>query len=358
MAQLEAQDQRVVEVSAQLQQSQADFMAGQRQLAQLSDQLAAMKTKLQSTEKTKTQLTEIVQNQEQEAAEMAEQIQELEGDRQQLQVANEDLDLAEDRIGHLQDALQELRDSIKVSVKDADSQRQQYQADTETRAQADKAVHQDEMSRQARTIEVLEEAVARQAAALQNTQAQLEATQSSLIDLEDHLTTLEEDGDDDDDDGDLGPNLSFPSPSTLQPNVVLPPPGAIASVSQDSRTSQRSDADQKNQLDNELKGKSSPASGAPGRDDAVQAAFVSTMDSLFPPAQQISDEDAAAAEQMLCEDPYELFERSKAALQARAEQQSAGREQPVQPSSLPDLAPGQQTPASTGSRSPDNSESG
>ncbi len=41
---------------------------------------------------------QIVQNQEQEAAEMAEQIQELEGDRQQLQVANEDLDLAEDRV--------------------------------------------------------------------------------------------------------------------------------------------------------------------------------------------------------------------------------------------------------------------
>lgn len=41
---------------------------------------------------------QIVQNQEQEAAEMAEQIQELEGDRQQLQVVNEDLDLAEDRV--------------------------------------------------------------------------------------------------------------------------------------------------------------------------------------------------------------------------------------------------------------------
>ena len=210
---------------------------------------------------------------------------------------------------------------------------------------------QDEISRQARTIEVLEEAAARQAAALQASQAQLEATQSSLIDLENHLTTLEEDGDDDD--GDLGPNLALSSPSTLQPNVGLPPPGAAGSVSEDSRTSQRSDLDHKSQLDNEMKGKSSPASDAPGRDDAVQAAFVSTMDSLFPPAQQISDEDAAAAEQMLCEDPYELFERSKAAVQARAEQQSAGQEQPVQPPSLPDLAPGQQTSASTGSRSPD-----
>ena len=212
---------------------------------------------------------------------------------------------------------------------------------------------QDEISQQARTIELLEDAVARQAAALQATQAQLEATQSSLIDLEDHLTTLEEDGDDDD--GDLGPSLSLSSPSILQPNVGFPPQGAVASVSEDSRTSQRSDIDQKSQLDNEMKGKSSPASGAPGRDDAVQAAFVSTMDSLFPPAQQISDEDAAAAEQMLCEDPYELFERSKAALQARADQQSARREQPVQPPSLPDLAPGQQPSASTGSRSPDTS---
>lgn len=212
---------------------------------------------------------------------------------------------------------------------------------------------QDEISRQARTIELLEDSVARQAAALQNTQAQLEATQSSLIDLEDHLTTLEEDGDDDDDD--LGLNPSFSSPSTLQPNGDIPPPGAIASVSEDSRTSQTSEIDQKSQLDDEMKGKSSPAGSAPGRDDAVQAAFVSTMDSLFPPAQQISDEDAAAAEQMLCEDPYELFERSKAALQARAEQQSAGREQQVQPPSMPDLAPGQQTSASTGSRPPDTS---
>lgn len=210
---------------------------------------------------------------------------------------------------------------------------------------------QDEISRQARTIELLEDAVARQAAALQNTQAQLEATQSSLIDLEDHLTTLEEDGDDDDDD--LGPNPSFSSPSILQPKVGMPPQGAVPNVSEESRTSQRSEIDQKSQLDGEIKGKSSPARGAPGRDDAVQAAFVSTMDSLFPPAQQISDEDAAAAEQMLCEDPYELFERSKAALQARAEQQSAGREQLVQPPSLPDLAPGQQTSASTGIGSPD-----
>ena len=50
--------QRVLEVSAQLQQSQADLMGSQRHTAQLSDQLAATKAKLQSSENIKNQLTE------------------------------------------------------------------------------------------------------------------------------------------------------------------------------------------------------------------------------------------------------------------------------------------------------------
>ncbi len=46
------------------------------------------------------------------------------------------------QIGHLQDALQELRESIKVSLQDAESQRQRYVAEAEATAQADKAVYQ------------------------------------------------------------------------------------------------------------------------------------------------------------------------------------------------------------------------
>ncbi|KAL0021976.1 hypothetical protein WJX77_002082 [Trebouxia sp. C0004] len=315
MAQLEAQDQRVLKVSAQLQQSQADLMGSQRHTAQLSDQLSAFKTKLQSSEKIKSQLTEIVQNQEQEAAEMAEQIQELEGDRQQLQVANEDLDLAEDRIGHLQDALQELQESIKVSLLDAETQRQRYEAEAEATAQADKALYQAEIAEQAASIQRLEAAMAHNLEELEATQAQLEATQSSLIDLEDHLTTLEEEDDDD-----LEPPSSPSSVlSDSNPNLAAtgPPP--------ESRLMGQVAATRAGQPGSDLTGASSAA--ASGRDNEVQSAFVSTMNSLFPPAQDISDEDAAAAEQLLCEDPYELFERSKAALQARAEQQSVGQQQ-------------------------------
>jgi len=47
-----------LEVSAQLQQSQAVLVAGQHHSAQLSDQLSATKAKLQSLEKLKNQLTE------------------------------------------------------------------------------------------------------------------------------------------------------------------------------------------------------------------------------------------------------------------------------------------------------------
>lgn len=41
---------------------------------------------------------QIVQSQESDAAEMADQVQQLEGDREHLQVVTQDLDLAEDRV--------------------------------------------------------------------------------------------------------------------------------------------------------------------------------------------------------------------------------------------------------------------
>ena len=44
------------------------------------------------------------------------------------------------QIGHLQDALHELRDSIKLSLKEAATEREQYEAQASAAAQADKAV--------------------------------------------------------------------------------------------------------------------------------------------------------------------------------------------------------------------------
>ncbi len=185
---------------------------------------------------------------------------------------------------------------------------------------------QAEIAEQAASIQRLEAAMAQNLADLEATQAQLEATQSSLIDLEDHLTTLEEEEDDDDD---LEPpsspsSLLSDSNPNLGPTATPPENGPMSQVTASlDQTAGQPGTDLT----------SSPSAAASGRDDEVQSAFVSTMDSLFPPAQDISDEDAAAAEQLLCEDPYELFERSKAALQARAEQRSAGQQQqlPAQP---------------------------
>lgn len=190
---------------------------------------------------------------------------------------------------------------------------------------------QAEITEQAGSVQRLEAAMAQNLADLEATQAQLEATQSSLIDLEDHLTTLEEEDVDD-----LEPPSS-PSSSLSDPNQNL---GATAIPPENRTMSQAAASLDQNagQPGTDLISGSSAA--ASGREDAVQSAFVSTMDSLFPPAQDISDEDAAAAEQLLCEDPYELFERSKAALQARAEQRSAGQQQ--QPPAKPDLPSGHQ----------------
>lgn len=43
-------------------------------------------------------ILQIVQSQESDAAEMADQLQQLQGDREHLQVVTQDLDLAEDRV--------------------------------------------------------------------------------------------------------------------------------------------------------------------------------------------------------------------------------------------------------------------
>ena len=190
---------------------------------------------------------------------------------------------------------------------------------------------QAEVAEQAASVQRLEAAMAQNLADLEATQAQLEATQSSLIDLEDHLTTLEqEDGCDIEPPSSPSSSLSDPNPS-FTATATAPedrPMGQVAASLDQQAVQPGSDLT------------SSSSAAASGREDEVQSAFVSTMDSLFPPAQDIGDEDAAAAEQLLCEDPYELFERSKAALQARAEQRSADQQQ--QPLAKPDLPSGHQ----------------
>ena len=50
--------QRLVEVSAQLQQAQADLMASQRRIADFIQELSTSKDKVQSLDKMKTQLTQ------------------------------------------------------------------------------------------------------------------------------------------------------------------------------------------------------------------------------------------------------------------------------------------------------------
>ncbi len=190
---------------------------------------------------------------------------------------------------------------------------------------------QEEVEQQAGVIGRLEAALERQLEDLEATQAQLEATQSSLIDLEDHLTTLEEEDDDEDDEVDSARSPS--SPSSLQPGSDADP-SAAAAPSQASSQASPDLAHKAGQLQN-----NTPNESTSGRDDAVQSAFVDTIGSLFPPPQNISDEDAAEAELALHEDPFELFEQGKAVVQARAEQQPVAEDRQLQ---QPDLADGGQ----------------
>lgn len=46
------------------------------------------------------------------------------------------------QIGHLQDALQELRDSIKVSLQDAATERESYETQAAAKALADKTLYE------------------------------------------------------------------------------------------------------------------------------------------------------------------------------------------------------------------------
>ena len=162
-------------------------------------------------------------------------------------------------------------------------------------------VLQEQLQDQVQTIQKLEDTVRQQAEDLNWTQSQLLSTQGSLIDLETHLTTLEEQQATADEAAAASQQQSDTapmSPSSLRGNTQ--PPGASAG--------------KKLKLKEDLL-PTSPSQGG----DPVQAAFVNSIDSMFPP----SGEDSEVGDMPdLPKDPYELFERGKAAVQARASNQN------------------------------------
>ena len=95
-----------------------------------------------------------------------------------------------------------------------------------------------------------------------------------------------------------------------------------------------------------LEDESSSATAAE-HNDGVQASFVSTMDSLFPVSEDSGEASKADLELSLCEDPYELFEKGKAAVHARAKVQSAPQQARLQPPAEGDTASGEEVRASS-----------
>ena len=156
---------------------------------------------------------------------------------------------------------------------------------------------QEQLQDQVQTIQKLEDTVRQQAEDLNWTQSQLLSTQGSLIDLETHLTTLEDQQADEAAAASLQQPKAASAASSLKGNTQ--PAGGSAS--------------EKLQLKEDL------LPSSPSSNDPVQAAFVNSIDSLFPP----SGGDSEAGDMPdLPNDPYELFERGKAAVQARGANQN------------------------------------
>ena len=181
-------------------------------------------------------------------------------------------------------------------------------------------VVQERVKDQEQTIARLQETMRQQAEDLDWTQNQLINTQSSLIDLEGHLTTLEE----------QQAEQAAAAAAAMQPES--------APASSPDNVQQPSDPLDKFPLKQD-------ALQQTEQEDEVQSAFVSTIDSLFPPSPEGSEADDMADASELHEDPYELFERGKAAVQARANKQTAAQAPPSQQLSKPDLQTGQQMSA-------------
>ena len=202
---------------------------------------------------------------------------------------------------------------------------------------------QGEIEQQAQNIERLESALKRQIGELEATQAQLEATQSSLIDLEDHLTTLEEEEEDVDDELAETSTASFP----VQPDTQLDSHVLTTESEQRSSSQGAPEPIQKaGVVQTGLEEESSSATAAEQHDE-VQASFVSSMDSLFPVSEDSGEASKADLELSLCEDPYELFEKGKAAVHARGKLQSAPQQARLQPPAKGDTASGEEVRASS-----------
>lgn len=165
------------------------------------------------------------------------------------------------------------------------------------------------MQDQTQTIQKLKETVRQQAEDLNWTQSQLISTQGSLIDLETHLTTLEDQ---------QANEASLLQQSKPAPTSATPP--SLLRVTQPPLDS----ASQKLPLREDLV----PNTSGQGS-DPVQSAFVSSIDSIFPPS---GGGFEAGDMPDLPEDPLELFERGKAAVQARA-----GKNQTISSANMPEL---------------------
>ena len=154
---------------------------------------------------------------------------------------------------------------------------------------------QDDIAKQAQYIEELQQAVAAKQEQLQLSQAQLEATQSSLIDLESHLTSLEED--------------EQPPPMSTEPPVSS------------------NEAERKMQVQSLVDmARAEELDGTSDQEDSIASIAAAVFDDMFPVSSE-SDSDSTAEEsdllEELHEDPYELFEKGKAAVEARGKPQAA-----------------------------------
>lgn len=156
---------------------------------------------------------------------------------------------------------------------------------------------QEQLQDQAETIKRLQGTVRKQAEDLNLTQTQLVNTQSSLIDLEDHLTTLED-------------------------QQATADEAAVASLHETEPAPESPQSPQKNGSQKLPLGQTPLPQSADEDSDAAQSAFVNTIDSIFPPASGESQGDDKADIPELHEDPFELFEKGKAAVQARAMDQN------------------------------------
>ena len=180
-------------------------------------------------------------------------------------------------------------------------------------------VLQEQLQERARTIKGLEQTVQQQVEELQWTQRQLLDTQSSLIELETHLTSLE------DEQAEQAAATTLPHPTQCaMPAVSSDDISDVSNAQQAAGTKS-----QKFPLRPDL------LQHPPAGDDEVQSAFVNTIDSLFPPSSAGSEPDSTDYALELHEDPLELFEKGKAAVEGRARKQPQRKKMRMQQATKP-----------------------